>query len=367
MANPNQFNQTSVRGRVSTMQAENIYNVKIDDAVTADVTGSLFADDSSILVDAINKTFFGTEFQGGFVGDIFAADGTKIFDNGTDGTDARFTGDITAVDTSKIVDVNTKVVTGTFNGTLQGNVTGNVTGDVAGNVVGDVTGSIFADDSTLIVDAINNSIFATSITSTNLTSTTVATASIAPPTSDTLRVNSALTGQTILQVEGEDTASALVLKLNSASDLSGSPAATGRIAFTKDDANGLSTTSIIAGSEGYIAMSVDAGATFTDPSTFLFWTGSNLGVGTNNPGDTLDVRGSGTFTGTINAASFKGSLVADDSTILVDAINGSLLVANIDVVGATGTPSVGAGDLANVNEWLQVTVNGNTRYIPLYA
>jgi hypothetical protein len=37
MANPNQFNQTSVRGRVATQNAENIYNVKIDDSVTANV------------------------------------------------------------------------------------------------------------------------------------------------------------------------------------------------------------------------------------------------------------------------------------------------------------------------------------------
>jgi hypothetical protein len=39
-------------------------------------------------------------------------------------------------------------------GTVQGNLNGNVTG----NVTGDLTGSIFADDSSLLVDAVNGEI-----------------------------------------------------------------------------------------------------------------------------------------------------------------------------------------------------------------
>jgi hypothetical protein len=54
-------------------------------------------------------------------------------------------------------------VTGNITGNLSGNVTGNITGDLSGNVTGnttgyhtgDVTGSVFATDSTLLVDAVD--------------------------------------------------------------------------------------------------------------------------------------------------------------------------------------------------------------------
>jgi hypothetical protein len=59
------------------------------------------------------------------IGDVLSTDGTKVLENGTDGTDATFTGD----------------------------VTGDITGNVTGNLTGDVTGDMYSDDGTL---AINN-------------------------------------------------------------------------------------------------------------------------------------------------------------------------------------------------------------------
>lgn len=51
---------------------------------------------------------------------------------------------------------------GIFTGTVIGNVTGNLTGNVIGNTIGthdgDVTGSIFADDSTMLVDGVSGKI-----------------------------------------------------------------------------------------------------------------------------------------------------------------------------------------------------------------
>ena len=67
--------------------------------------GSVFGDDSTPMVDAINNTFNGS-------------------------------------------------LSGNVTGNLSGNVIGNVTGNVTGSVTGDVIGSIFADDSTLLVDAV---------------------------------------------------------------------------------------------------------------------------------------------------------------------------------------------------------------------
>lgn len=44
------------------------------------------------------------------------------------------------------------------NGIITANVTGNITGDTTGYHTGDVTGSVFAEDSSLLVDAVNGTI-----------------------------------------------------------------------------------------------------------------------------------------------------------------------------------------------------------------
>jgi len=72
-----------------------------------DINGSVFANDSTLLVDAL---------EGRIVADVYA----DVF----------------------------------------GNVTGNVVGDVTGNLTGDIKGSVFADDSSLMVDAVDNKIYA---------------------------------------------------------------------------------------------------------------------------------------------------------------------------------------------------------------
>jgi hypothetical protein len=84
--------------------------------------GSVFADDSSLLVDAIDKRFFGN-LTGNVTGNVLG----NLAGN----------------------------VTGNVTGDVTGNVTGNVTGDVTGNVNGDLTGSVFSDSSTMLVDGTN--------------------------------------------------------------------------------------------------------------------------------------------------------------------------------------------------------------------
>lgn len=53
-------------------------------------------------------------------------------------------------------------VTGNFAGNATGNLTGNFVGDLTGYHTGDMTGSVFADDSTVMVDAVSNQLFANS-------------------------------------------------------------------------------------------------------------------------------------------------------------------------------------------------------------
>jgi uncharacterized protein YcfJ len=104
--------------------------------------GSIVADDSTLLVDGIS---------GKIVGPV----------------EANVTGNVTGNLTGNVIGNITGVITGTAGSTIVGNVTGNVTGNTTGNTTGyhtgDVKGSVFADDSSIIVDAVSNSVIAASV------------------------------------------------------------------------------------------------------------------------------------------------------------------------------------------------------------
>jgi len=89
-----------------------------------DVKGSVFGDDSTLLIDGSNSLIPASVVQGTFTGNVIG----------------NLLGD----------------VTGNVTGNLLGNVTGNVVGDVTGNVTGDIKGSVFGDDSTLLIDSVNS-------------------------------------------------------------------------------------------------------------------------------------------------------------------------------------------------------------------
>jgi hypothetical protein len=91
--------------------------------------GSLVADDSTTLVDAISGTF-----NGNLVGNV--------------------TGNTAGIHTGAVVGN----VTGNTAGIHTGNVTGDVTGNTEGYHTGDVKGSVFGDDSSVIVDSVSNTI-----------------------------------------------------------------------------------------------------------------------------------------------------------------------------------------------------------------
>ena len=118
----------------------------------------------------------GGNITGNLIGDIYSQDGlTKILENGPDGTGSTYSGrvngelignvtgdvdgdltgnhigDIYAQNgTSKILENGTDGTDSTYSGRVNGELIGNVTGDLAG--------SVFADDSSIIVDAINGTL-----------------------------------------------------------------------------------------------------------------------------------------------------------------------------------------------------------------
>jgi len=96
-----------------------------------DITGSVFSDDSTLMIDGVN-------------GLITGPINTTAFN--LEG-DAVITGGIFAT-----TDIQTS--SGTISAPV-GGFAGDIVGDVVGNVVGDITGSVFADDSTLMIDSVN--------------------------------------------------------------------------------------------------------------------------------------------------------------------------------------------------------------------
>lgn len=123
-------------GNVQALSAQNdqilVYNGTqwaATDNPAIDVRGNLYADDSTLLVDAIN---------GRIVGPVVTS----------------------SVTATNVVGNLTGDVVGSVTGNVVGNTTGTHFGNVVGNVDGDVNGSIFGDDSTLLVDSVNNRISA---------------------------------------------------------------------------------------------------------------------------------------------------------------------------------------------------------------
>ena len=117
-----------------------------------------------------SPTFSGSgNITGNLTGDVYAQDGTtKVLENGTDGTDSTYKGRV--------------------NGTLIGNVIGDVDGDLKG--------SVFAEDSSVMIDAINDRINADRADFYSLTVDSIGTfQSVVTTNTDSVRVNLESDGQ----------------------------------------------------------------------------------------------------------------------------------------------------------------------------
>jgi hypothetical protein len=129
-------------------------NIDAVGGLTGDLKGSVFGDDSTILVDAVNSSIPYSVLDGAptalsdFSNDLDYAGivGTTIQSNGLP-VDTFMTGNLDAQG-NDIIDANLV------------NATGNLTGDVKG--------SVFADDSSVMVDAVNFTMFSDAMTLTPL-------------------------------------------------------------------------------------------------------------------------------------------------------------------------------------------------------
>jgi len=87
--------------------------------------------------------------------ELYAGDGTTVGGNrisgSTDGSPAQLTQNL---------NLNSNNITGTGNIDINGFVTADFNGGLIGDVLGDIQGSVFANNSTLLVDALDGIIFA---------------------------------------------------------------------------------------------------------------------------------------------------------------------------------------------------------------
>ena len=126
-----------------------------DGNITTDLKGSVFGDDSTLLVDGVNSQIVG-DYYGTLRNQNWMAayDGFLTIANGG----STGPGPIQIVASANL-DLSAgagQVINANRNIVAAEGVTGDVTGNVSGNVTGDVNGSVFADDSTLLVDGVNS-------------------------------------------------------------------------------------------------------------------------------------------------------------------------------------------------------------------
>lgn len=258
-------------------------------SVTGDIVGSLFADDSTTLVDALTGTHYGL-FDGNLLGNV--------------------TGNVVGD------------VTGNVFGNVTGNVTGNLLGDLIGNVdgnlVGDVVGSVFANDSSLLIDGITGThygVFDGEVYLSNTAYLKDNVVNIFPIASSS---------ENEVKIINEDSRSILKLSKHSVNDLSLSNTDLGRIIFEREDPiNGMVNAAIITGRTEELIFGHDSNGAY-NPTRYFRWQNGKLAIGKLTALTTLDVAGDGSFDGTLTAAAFKGSIVGDDSTTIVDGINGTI-------------------------------------------
>ena len=223
-------------------------NINVTGSVTAtnfigDYKGSIVGDDSSVLVDAVNNkitgvvdttsvtattiavttlngaTVNGTTFNGNLIGGVTG--------NVVGNLDGDVTGSLFADDSTAMVDAQNKKFTGDLTGNVTGNILGNAAGDhtgtfngtitAAGTLDGDLTGSVFADDSTMIVDGVNSNVNAINITSTG-----------------TFTANF-IQGAANTKLTGSNTHATLELRNNNGASALANDTSVGRIIFGEDD------------------------------------------------------------------------------------------------------------------------------------
>tara|TARA_Y100001935_G_scaffold146566_1_gene121127 strand:+ start:390 stop:1601 length:1212 start_codon:yes stop_codon:yes gene_type:complete len=301
-------------------------NINITGQISAsaiDLKGSIFADDSTLLIDGI---------AGRIVGPVVA--------DVTGNVAGNVTGNVIATDSAVIVNATSKTITGSL----------------SGNVTGDVQGSVFSDSSTLLVDGVNSEILGT-FKGANVDTEKVTINLDSTIKRDAIQMTGLTTGAPGMNVDffasrGSSTSSPAVVQ---AGDTIGNVVGHGW------DGDSYTNAAIIkVGVDKYTSSIADG----VIPGRILFLTFDesgntgannamcfnrlgNLGIKRDDPAEALDVVGNAIISGNLTAGAIKGSLTADDSTIIVDGTTGAITAPSYVQFGSFTTAQRDALTAAN--------------------
>jgi hypothetical protein len=342
-------------------------------SLQADLTGSVFADDSTVMIDAVAGKIVG-DIHYPTIGSITA--GTKV-QLGTTELTSTFTPPTTntgEIGTSALrfgtgyfqnINASGNITASTFNGTLNGILIGDQIGSVFGDdstllvdavsgvhygaLVGDVTGSVFADDSGVIIDGINAKVVGVvDTTSLRTSESAIALGKNAGKTShgtraiaigedagETSQGGNAIGIGTDAGKSAQGSASIAIGASAGQTNLGPNSIAIGTSAGTANQAAG----SIVINASGTALENTTSGSFVVKPirgasnANYLKY---NAGTGE----ITYEAAAEGVFTGDLT-----GSVFADDSTLLVDGVGARLNFANnvlADLSNVSGnSPGVG--------------------------
>jgi len=221
-----------------------------------------------------------------------------------------------------------------FNGTYWGKGT-----DINGTFNGDLTGSVFADDSTLIVDGVNGTIpwavlngTPTTLTGYGITdSATFAQGALADSALQTVSFAQVTSPPTTLT--GYGITDAATSAQGTTADSALQSVAFTDLTTTPTTLAGYGITDSASSAQGALADSALQSVAFTD----LTATPTTLGAygitdaATTAQGALADsaIQNGGSFDGDVT-----GSVFGDDSAVIVDAVNNSVIVNNVEMTGA---------------------------------
>ena len=188
-------------------------------------------------------------------------------------------GSVFGDDSSIIVDgtENKIYATGGFVGNLTGNVIGSVTGNITGNIIGDVKGSLFGDDSTAIINSIDNTVSGTTVTggAVRLAGSTISTTD-----SSGISVITATTFNSDVTIENELTVTGQVT-IGGDLIINGTTTTINSVTLTVDDKNielgSIASPTDVTADGGGITLKGSTDKTFNYVNSTGLWT-ANIGV-----------------------------------------------------------------------------------------
>lgn len=302
--------------------------------ITGNITGTVISGNSGNFTSSVIGSLQASSVQGDLTGSVFANDSTML----VDGTDGKL-----ILSNNNIQDLSNVYVPSTPSGgdALIWNAVdsrweaGNVS--VAGGVFdGDMQGSLFADDSTLMIDGVNQEAFINKITTFNLV----------PTSAGGIVVDNNIPGQpTLFIIESEAAQPAAVLsRVDETADytvsISTAPyyfgleqhfavgpnteTAMGSISFNAIDINGTNSLGgyIIGQNDGLVLGHSIDGSVLPTKTLRIFdgfvTVGDVLGI------EALTIDGGIYATSTIYSQSLKSNIMWEDSTVFMNLSTGTI-------------------------------------------